>query len=252
MCQIHSHQPYLTSTFLNGLTLKNVSIRGLMRLFICFWDQMLSGSFTGTIQRSKFDYWIFLEGIYFYHYNRYIRLSQPPEIKHSNPIINSPCWFNVQPVTSDNLAFWVVCSWGLKVKLSLVLLSILLSSFSFPCNLRVWYSDWCISLLRALLSKATVPQGDHLWNTVTGAGFKYANLSSKPCAVGNPLQQHKAHCGGKGSTTERLLRGTWKQASCSFDNSSRPVDFQGCECGVLSESSGHSFCVLYSSTRWTI
>lgn len=228
------------------------SDRGLMRLLICFWDQMLSGSLTGTIERSQFDYWIFLEGIYLYRYNRYIRLPQPPEIKHSNPIINSPCWFNAQPVTFDNFAFWVACSWGLKVKLSLVLLSILLSSFSFPCNLRVWYSDWCISLLRALLSKATVPQGDRLWNSVTGTGFEYENLSSKPRAVGNPLQQYKEHCGVKGSTTERFLRGTWKQTFCSFDSSSRRVAFQGCEYGCLSESFGHSFCVLYSSTLWTI
>lgn len=92
-----------------------------------------------------------------------------------------------------------------------MLLSILLSSYNFHCNLRVWYSDWCISLLRALLSKAAVPQGDHLWNTVTGTAFEYENLSSKSCTVGSSLKKYKEHCGVKGSTTESYLRETWKQ-----------------------------------------
>lgn len=63
--------------------------------------------------------------------------------------------FNQQP--SDNLASWVACSWGLRLKLRLLILSILLSSYSFHCNLRVWDYDWYISLLRTLLTQATTP-----------------------------------------------------------------------------------------------
>lgn len=42
---------------------------------------------------------------------------------------------------SDNLVSRMACSWGLKIKLRLVLLSILLSSYSFHYNLRVWHQS---------------------------------------------------------------------------------------------------------------
>lgn len=116
--------------------------------------------------------------------------------------------FNQQP--SDNSASWVACSWGLRAKVRLLILSILLSSYSFYCNLRVFDYDWYISLLRTLLTQATIPQGDTS-GTLIWTSFEYENLSTKPCTTGNSLKKHMEHYGVKGFPTDSYLRETHKQ-----------------------------------------
>lgn len=116
--------------------------------------------------------------------------------------------FNQQP--SDNSASWIACSWELRVKLRLLISSILLSSYSFHCHLRVWDYDWYISLLRTWLTQATIPQGDTS-ETLIWTSFGYENLGTKPCTTGNSLRKHMEHYRGKGFPTDSYLR--YKQMS---------------------------------------